>query len=67
MTGRQGEAGFLIEIIRMGSYARVSAMDPITLTEVVAMGAASAPDHALRQLGARKLEAQLRKQGLWRG
>jgi hypothetical protein len=64
MAGQGG--GFLIEIIRMGAYARVTAMDPITLTEVVAMGAASASDLALRQLAARKLEAQLRKKGLWR-
>lgn len=51
----------IIECIASGPYVRVSAMDPLTLTEVVMVGAASAGEAELQRLAIRKLEYALKR------
>ncbi|NDE90586.1 MAG: hypothetical protein EB059_05545 [Alphaproteobacteria bacterium] len=52
----------LFEISRMGTLARITAVDPETGTEVVMQGPASAGDAILKQNAARKLLYVLEKQ-----
>ena len=46
----------LIEFRRVGSYIKVSAVDPDTLTEVAIVGDPAAGESALKQAAVRKLE-----------
>lgn len=51
----------IFEFTPRGAYVRVSAMHPASLTEVVAIGAASASESDLRRLALRKLERVMEK------
>lgn len=53
--------GALIEFVRRGGYLRVSAMDPVTLTEAVIVGNPRAGEANLRKVAIAKLEMQLQK------
>jgi hypothetical protein len=46
----------ILEFVRIGALIRVSAMEPMSLTEVVIYGPASAGEAALRRAVLRKLE-----------
>ena len=46
----------LIEFRRVGAYVKVSAVDPITLTEVAIVGDPARGEAALKQAAVRKLE-----------
>jgi hypothetical protein len=48
--------GYIIEFHQVGSYVRVSAMDPVTLTEVTTMGPANLSQNDLARAAIRKLE-----------
>jgi len=54
----------IIEISRIGAYARVSAMDVATLTEITMQGPVSAPESALRYNAIKRLEYVMKKKGL---
>jgi hypothetical protein len=45
----------IFEIIRLGDYVKVSAVDPVTLIEVSVMGPARGPIEAVKQVALRKL------------
>jgi len=55
------EQGYIIEFHRIGNAVKVSAMDPVTLTEVSMVGAANVSDTELTRLVVRKLEYMLAK------
>ena len=46
----------IIEFHRVGSYVKVSAVDPRTLTEVAIVGDPAAGEAALKRAAVRKLE-----------
>ncbi len=47
----------LFEVVRIGAYVKVSALDPVTLIEVAAIGPARADAlEAIKRVAARKLE-----------
>ncbi len=46
----------LIEFRRVGAYIKVSAVDPVTLTEVAIVGDPARGEAALKQAAVRKLE-----------
>ncbi len=50
----------LFEFYRVGACVKVSAVDPVTLTEVQILGPASAGREALEALAVRKLKRALR-------
>ena len=52
---------FIIECIYMGRYAKVSAIDPVTATEVSIVGDASRSKRELERVAVRKLEYVLQK------
>ena len=52
---------FLIEFRQVGAAVKVSAVDPVTLTEVSIVGPASAGSDVLEQAAVRKLERALRQ------
>jgi hypothetical protein len=53
--------GYNIEFHRIGNAVKVSAMDPVTLTEVSIVGAPGVGDTELTRLVVRKLEYMLAK------
>ena len=57
--GRLAEV--LFEHHRVGSYVKVSAIDPVTYTEVSIVGPASATQSALEDLARKKLVYVLKK------
>jgi len=52
----------LFEFYQVGDYVKVSAVDPITLTEVSIVGSAHVGQHELERIAANKLRYVLRKQ-----
>ena len=52
---------YLLEFVVQGAYVRCCAIDPLTGTEAVAVGAASASKEELSRLAVRKLEYVLAK------
>jgi hypothetical protein len=57
------EQGYIIEFHRVGNAVKVSAFDPVTLTEVSIVGAPVVGDTELTRLAVRKLEYMLAKRG----
>jgi hypothetical protein len=57
------EEGYIIEFHRVGNAVKVSAFDPVTLTEVSIVGPSGAGDTELTRLAVRKLEYMLAKRG----
>ena len=57
------EEGYIIEFHQVGNAVKVTAMDPVTLTEVSMIGAPSVSDTELTRLVVRKLEYMLAKRG----
>ncbi len=51
----------LLEFHRIGDYIRVSALDPVSLTEVVIIGSPKVMKHDLIRLATRKLDFVLAK------
>ena len=62
--GRESRLGnsVLIELYQVGNAIKVSAVDPVTRTEVSVLGSSSTHEHYLRQAAVRKLERALRQQ-----
>jgi hypothetical protein len=61
---QQGEDGILLEFHRIGAVVKVSAIDPVTNTEVVVQGPASASQEQLSRTAIAKLRYVLgKKQG----
>lgn len=58
---RQDANGFLIEFIAMGNAVKVSAIDPVSGVEASIIGAASASQHDLMALAAKKLRYVMNK------
>lgn len=54
-----GREPFLIEIIRQGSYAKATAVDPQTGTEASIVGPAASPDGYLMRQASQKLQRLL--------
>jgi len=54
----------IIELIPLGAYMRVSAMDVDTLTEISIQGPKSAAQSVLKANALRRLEYVMRKKGL---
>ena len=63
MTSARGGHEVLIEIVTLGGSAKVSAIDPVTGTEVSITGPASADPASLKAVALRKLEFVLKKKG----
>jgi hypothetical protein len=57
------EQGYIIEFHRVGNAVKVSAFDPVTLTEVSIVGTPVVGDTELTRLAVRKLEYMLAKRG----
>ena len=57
------DQGYIIEFHRIGNAVKVSAMDPVTLTEVSMVGTPGAGEAELTRLVIRKLEYMLAKRG----
>ena len=55
-------SGYIIEFHQVGNAVKVSAVDPVTLTEVSIVGAPSMTEAYLTQSVIRKLEFMLAKQ-----
>ncbi|MCH7942918.1 MAG: hypothetical protein IIB67_06780 [Proteobacteria bacterium] len=55
------EQDIIIEFTRIGSSVKVSAMDPVSLTEVSIVGPANASEEILKHNVLRKLEYALAK------
>ena len=51
----------ILEIQRVGTYLKVSAIDPVTLTEVSIMGSPADGEELLKRTAMRKLEYVLAK------
>ena len=60
LSGRE----VIIEMIPIGNYVQVKAMDSKTLTEVTTQGPRSTPETTLRRNAIRRLEYVLKKKGL---
>lgn len=61
---QRGEDGILLEFQRVGALVKVSAIDPVTNTEVVVQGPASASQEQLSRTAIAKLRYVLaKKQG----
>ncbi|MDP7142301.1 MAG: hypothetical protein QF692_06070 [Alphaproteobacteria bacterium] len=60
LSGRE----VIIEMIPIGNYVQVKAMDAKTLTEVTTQGPRSTPETTLRRNAIRRLEYVLKKKGL---
>ena len=57
------EEGYIIEFHRIGNAVKVTAMDPVTLTEVSIVGVPGVGETELTRLVIRKLEYMLAKGG----
>jgi hypothetical protein len=57
----QREGGYLLEFMPVGQSVKVSAVDPVTGTEVSIVGPASAGEHVLARTAADKLTYVLNK------
>jgi hypothetical protein len=51
----------LIEIVRQGAYAKASAIDPVTRTEVSVVGPSASDDEALKAAAVKKLAFVLKR------
>jgi hypothetical protein len=58
---QRGEDGILLEFHRIGAVVKVSAIDPVTNTEVVVQGPASASQEQLSRTAIAKLRYVLGK------
>ena len=54
----------ILEFHQVGAYVKVSAVDPVTLTEVSIVGNPAAGEAALRRAAIRKLEYVLERDGV---
>jgi hypothetical protein len=59
---RPENQGYIIEFHQVGNAVKVSALDPVTLTEVSIVGAPAMSEAYLTQTVIRKLEFRLAKQ-----
>ncbi len=51
----------IYEFVRVGDYVKVSAVDPLSLTEVSIVGSPRADEETLKRTARRKLDYVLRK------
>jgi hypothetical protein len=49
----------IYEIVRMGDYVKVSAVDPVTMVEVSVVGPSRGPIEPVKQVALRKLRRAL--------
>ena len=56
-----GEAGVIIEFHRVGTFVKVSAVDPVSYTEVSIVGDPAAGEEMLTRTVVRKLERALER------
>ena len=61
MAVRKPGKEILIEVVTIGAYAKVSAIDPMTGTEVSLTAPANADDATLKAAARRKLDFVLKK------
>ena len=54
----------ILEFHQVGSYVKVSAVDPVTLTEVSIVGNPAAGEAALRRAAIRKLDYVMERDGV---
>ena len=64
MTDDRGS--YFVEYFQVGQHLKVSAVDPVTLTEVSVVGTTRMSRDALSKLAVRKLEYVMEKRGLIR-
>ena len=55
------ENGVIFEIVRVGAYAKVTAMDTRSLVEVSVIGPAKGANEQLKQIALRKLQMVLER------
>ncbi|WP_420404910.1 DUF6898 family protein [Nisaea sp.] len=61
MARKLDERGVIIEFLPSGSYVKVSAFDPVTMTEVSIVGNPASGESVLRNTVLRKLKYVLEK------
>lgn len=54
----------IIEFHPVGNFMKVSAMDTVSLTEIVIQGPANAPESTLKNNALKRLEYVLKKKGI---
>ena len=54
----------ILELVQIGQFVKVTAMDTASLTEISIQGPASAPESTLKANAVKRLEYVLRKKGL---
>ena len=63
MRSPDRDMDYIIEFLRLGSAVKVSACDPVTLTEVCIVGSIHSPDWMLERTAVRKLKAAMAARG----
>jgi len=58
---RERGNGIIFEIIRMGDYVKVSAVDPVTMVEVSVVGPSKGPIDVVKQVAVRKLRRAIER------
>ena len=61
MARKFDERSVIIEFLPSGQYVKVSAFDPVTMTEVSIVGDPASGEHGLRQTVLRKLRYVIEK------
>lgn len=60
---KKSEQGYIVEYIAIGTSVKVTAFDPVTLTEVSVIGSTKTARADLDKLAVRKLEYMIGKSG----
>jgi hypothetical protein len=60
---RKREYGVIFEIIRIGDYVKVSAVDPVSSVEVSVVGPARGPIEPIKQVALQKLRRAIARGG----
>ena len=60
---RKREYGVIFEIIRMGDYVKVSAIDPVSTVEVSVVGPSRGPIEPIKQIALQKLKRAIARGG----
>jgi hypothetical protein len=58
---RERGNGIIFEIIRMGDYVKVSAIDPVTMVEVSVVGPSKGPISVVKQVAVQKLRRAIER------
>jgi hypothetical protein len=63
MSGKMSDRRVIFEFITVGNYVKVSAIDPVSLTEVSIVGNPASSEEVLKNTALRKLRYVMEKNG----